>query len=169
MFHLLIVGIIALLCTLNHAIPPSIPLTLPTTVPFQPSNSSTNSLSVVASCFDAEQGIKPIQAYACQIARNTIRQIPNVGEDLLWSVPKEGIQILGHWEHGTCVIEVAGWTPTAEDWFSLNEVVVRAGDIIRDCVGRRVHLGGRMAVGPKKVFQVIVLHKDGISNVGSSA
>ena len=169
MSHLLVTGIIALLCTLTHAIPPSISLTLPTTVPFQPSNSSTNSLSVAASCFNAEQGIKPIRAYACQIARNAMRQIPNVGEDLLWSVPRTGLDILGRWEHGACVIEVAGWAPAAEDWFSLNDVTARAGDIIRDCVGRGAHLGGRMEVGPKKVFQVVLLHKDGISNVGASA
>lgn len=60
---------------------------------------------------------------------------------------------------------MVGWTPTAEDWFSLNDVAVRAQKIIRECVERGVHLGGRMEVGPKRVFRIVVMYKDGIPAV----
>jgi len=53
--------------------------------------------------------------------------------------------------------------PTAEDWFSLNEVARLAGNIITECVGRGIHLGGRDEVGLKQVFRVVVWHKDGVT------
>ena len=114
------------------------------------------------------QGIKPVHVYECQIARRALMQIPEPDEDRLWSIPRTDHYILGRWQHGNCSIKVAGRTRTAEDWFSLKEVAELARDIIRECVGRRVHSGGRMKVGPKKVFNVVVMHKDGIPDTGSS-
>ena len=151
-----LVGIFASLFTTIHALPASV--ATPDSFTFN----STNSLSTEPYCYDTGQGLQPIRGFECQIARRTLMNVPHGNEDRLWSVPRTGQFVLGRWEHGTCSIEVMAWMSTAEDWFPLNEVARLAGHVITECVGRRIHLGGRMEVGSKEVFRVVVWHKDGV-------
>lgn len=158
MKFLLLISILASLSTTIYALPPSI-----TTPRFFPFSNSTNSLSQETYCYDTGQGLKPVRGFECEIARRGLMNIPHRDEDLLWSVPRTHQFILGNWEHGNCSIEVVAWMPTAKDWFSLNEVARLAGNIITECVGRGIHLGGRDEVGLKQVFRVVVWHKDGVT------
>lgn len=68
-----------------------------------------------------------------------------------------------------CSIELMGWTLTAEDTFSLNDVAVLSEEVIQRRVASQWHLGGRTAVGVKEMFQVVVIQKGEIPEVNAVA
>ncbi len=162
-YSLLITTIITTLSTLIHALPPVFNLAPPH------SNTTTHPLAVDTFCYSNSQYTKPIVADECDAALRVLRRAPNAYDDRFWSVPLAERRFLGRWSNKYCSIEVVGWTSTAEDWFSTNDVAVRAEEIIQKCVARKWHLGGRVEVGVKKMFQVVVIRKDEIPEVNAIA
>lgn len=61
------------------------------------------------------------------------------------------------WKHGTCEIDVGAPVGTAEDRFSTWSCVAKAQTIVQKCLGDG-QVGGRTAIGPKSLFQIIITH-----------
>jgi hypothetical protein len=61
------------------------------------------------------------------------------------------------WKHGTCEIDVGAPVGGAEDRFSAWSCVAKAQTIVQKCLGDG-QVGGRSAIGPKSIFQVLITH-----------
>ena len=59
-----------------------------------------------------------------------------------------------------CSVEIRGASNAADDRFSEYSAAQVANGLVEECVGLRSNLGGRKGVGPRKVFHVLVMHKD---------
>ena len=89
-----------------------------------------------------------------------ILDLDSIYAEKTWSVPKSRSIIQRIWVFGMCSVELRGASDTAEDKFSAFSAAQVANGLVEECVGDRSNLGGKKNVGPKKVFRVLVMHKD---------
>jgi len=103
-----------------------------------------------------------ITKHDCYLALNNLLAVPDLTDPMLWSARLSHRAVQARWRGGDCIIEIVALMPMAQDIFSLLDVSVGAFQIVDACGGAGGGGGARQGVGKKRVFQVVVMHKDGL-------
>ena len=122
---------------------------------------SNSSLGETVQCYTPPSGYSVITIHDCIRAVNLIRQVPLYKLPQRWSAPLSRGRIIEHWTWGECAVVLFPRSPSAEDVFSLAEVLDKAISILQNCVAMHDKRGGRMKVGPEQVFGVGVRERMG--------
>ncbi|KAL8861538.1 MAG: hypothetical protein Q9178_002062 [Gyalolechia marmorata] len=67
-----------------------------------------------------------------------------------------GFKVPDRWVTGTCYIHIDMDNDDDEDYITFHDIAVEAGILAAACVARPPHLGGTIAVGPKRVMNVTI-------------
>lgn len=105
-------------------------------------NSNFNVSTRTIHCYGRMPYVLPPTKEDCEKAIDRIFQNPDIMTIKTWSVPEKEAPAAA-WKFDSCIIEIRVWKITPQE-------------VAQDCIGREKG-GGRSVVGPKGVFQVIVM------------
>ncbi len=133
-------------------------LAIPFNLELEPSlllyNSSVPVQTRGINCFRQFPPELPPTRADCMEAIDKMLVEPDLTKIKTWKAPTTH-STTREWKHGTCEIDVGAPVGDAEDRFSTWSCVAKAQTIVRKCLGDG-QVGGRSAIGPQSIFQVLV-------------
>ena len=127
---------------------------------FALSTDITFSLQRKASCYPYSPLLRPPNPDDCLAAIGLIRNESGFDDDRHWAPPYSRSNVVREWQYITCTVALTAKAATVSDNFKPYILDVAAKKVLDRCVVQEKRDGGSTDVGPKLVFEVVVIRGD---------
>ena len=110
-------------------------------------------------CLNYHAQVRHVLMTHCLTAVTLINREPDFWVPQSWTCDTSAGWIVKKWTWNTCTVAVVAEHAMVHDEFAPSQVADMAAFVIADCVGGAEHYGGRIKIGPSRVFDVGVAHK----------
>ena len=121
---------------------------------------TTSHLQGRASCYPYSPLLRPPNPDDCLAVIGIIRNEPGFDDDRHWVAPSAPWLAVREWRYSTCTVAIVAKTATVTDTFKPSFIDAAATRVLDHCVMQKRCDGGTSDVGPKHVFEVVVIRGD---------
>ena len=127
---------------------------------FALSSNTTSPLQHRVSCYPYSPLRVPPYPDHCLAAIGIIRNEAGFDDDRHWAPPTSHSSAVREWHYITCTVALTAKTATETDTFKPSFIDAAATRVLDRCVMQEKRDGGTTDIGPKHVFEVVVIRSD---------